>query len=99
MSMKTHDLRKLRETFSRAQGKSVPEITVDGDDLEVTLIPADNQTGLLVPINEDGDCVLLTVSNSVLKRWRAECQEAVRLMRRVAHGERNTDYRNMEVGQ
>lgn len=93
MAMAPHDARKLREAFSKANGKSVPDISVDGDDLEVMLLPHTNEMALIVPYNEDGDCVSLVVSNAVIKRWRAECKEAERLMRRVASGEKNTAVR------
>lgn len=92
MTMKPRDMQRLREFFAKEPdfGEKIPDVSVDGSDLEVRLIPRDNATALVIPYNEDGDQVMLFIDNTTLKRWRAECQEANRLMRRVAHGERNT---------
>ena len=95
MTMTPHDMRMLREAFKGAPGKTMPEVSINGNDLEVVLSPTDHTTGIIIPYDEEGNSVYLEVNNSVLKRWRAECQEAVRIMRRVATGERKTEYLNM----
>jgi hypothetical protein len=95
MAMTPRDMKVLREAFKGAPGREMPEVSISGDDLEIVLSPTDNSTGIIIPYDEEGHSIYLVVNNSVLKRWRGECQEAVRIMRRVATGERNTEYRNM----
>ncbi len=92
------DMQRLRNMFSKSLGddfgEKVPDISVDGGDLEVILLPSTFEVGILIPYNESGEQVLLKVDNSTLKRWRAECMEAKTLMRRVASGERNTSHKD-----
>jgi hypothetical protein len=95
MAMKPRDAQKLRKVFSGAGGGiKFPDVSVDGDDLEIVLEPTTQKTGVMVPYNEAGDMVFLELENSVVKRWRDDMKEANRLMRRVAAGERNTEYNN-----
>jgi hypothetical protein len=73
-------------------GIPLPDVEVDGADLEIRLVFEDQKAGLAIPYNENGDSVYLKVDNATLKRWRAEYQDAVKIMRRAASGEKNTAY-------
>lgn len=73
---------KLRKVF-RDLNSHVASVEVNGDDIEVMIRPDQDEMCLMIPFNEDGEKVAVTVTPSVVKRWHREAQEARSFMRRV----------------
>ena len=97
MDLKPREIQQLRKTFngSLGIGMSCPDVTLDGADIEVRLVPETGETGVVIPYNEQGDAIFLKLDNATLKRWRVECKEAVRIIRRAASGERDTAFHDL----
>ncbi len=85
---------KLRKVF-RDLNSHVASVEVNGDDIEVMIRPDQDEMGLMIPFNEDGEKVAVTVTPSVVKRWHREAQEARSFMRRVISGEGDTRYQEL----
>lgn len=94
MRQTAKDILKMRNVFKGAEGKTA-EVEVQGDALEINIIPDTDQLALLVPFNEAGEKVSIIVTTAVLKRWHREGQEGKSLMRRMLSGEGRTGFQDL----